>query len=128
MTHLSVDSLASLSTAAIALAPSTPMSLSSSLPASAEGRHVRSVHGGLNTFGVCRAGTLRAGSVQGGGSREGRHGAALESLAQRGDADGGVGAMTDSVDATERILAETASVGRSKCHRGLTRIASVDLG
>ena len=35
---------------------------------------------------VCRAVTLRAGSVQGGGSREGRHGAALEPLAQRSDA------------------------------------------
>ena len=43
--------------------------------------------------------TLRAGGVQGGGSREGRHGAALESLAQRGDADGGVGAIAEKVDA-----------------------------
>ena len=38
--HPSVDSWESLSTAAIALVPSTPMSLRSSLPASAEGRNV----------------------------------------------------------------------------------------
>ena len=37
-----------MSTAAIPLAPSTPMSLPSSLPASAEGRHVRSVHWGAD--------------------------------------------------------------------------------
>ena len=66
----------------------------------------------MNTSGVCRAVTLRAGGVQGGGSREGRHGAALESLAQRGDALGGVGAFGPDaalVDATDYVVAETAS-------------------
>ena len=75
----------------------------------------RSVHRGLNTSGVCRAVTLRAGSVQiyGGGSRERRHGAALESLAQRSDALGGVGALQISpgamlqVDAAKLIASET---------------------
>ena len=47
---LSVDSWESLSTAAIALAPSTPMSLSSSLPASAEGAAGQKCSWGANTF------------------------------------------------------------------------------
>ena len=50
---------------------------------------------------------MRAGSVQGGGSLERRHGAALEPLAQRGDALGGVGAAILG-DATDRIVSETA--------------------
>ena len=45
--HLSVDSWASLSTAAIAFAPSTPMALLLSLPSGREARHLKSVHGAL---------------------------------------------------------------------------------
>ena len=75
-----------------------------------------SVQRGLNTSGVCRAVTLRAGSVQihGGGSREGRYGAALEPLAQRSDALGGVGALLLaklSPDTAEAVAGETASGG-----------------
>ena len=48
------------------------------------------------------------------GSREGRHGAALESLAQRSDATGGVGALLlapHSPDTAEAVVGETASGG-----------------
>ena len=63
---------------------------------------------------VCRAVTLRAGSVLGGGSRERRHGAALEPLAQRSDALGGVGAYVTPLvleDTAEAIAGEAASGG-----------------
>ena len=91
--------------------------------------------GGLNTSVVCRAVTLRAGSVQiyGGGSREGRHGAALEPLAQRSDALGGVGASAVFADATECVVAETAGERRGaacqKCSWGCDAYRpSVDFG
>ena len=54
----------------------------------------------------------------GGGSRERRHGAALEPLAQRSDALGGVGALPDRVDAADHVVGETASEGRQKCSGG----------
>ena len=63
---------------------------------------------------------MRAGSVQidGGGSRERRHGAALESLAQRGDALDGVGASAFFVDAADHVVGETASEGEGKVSSG----------
>ena len=79
------------------------MPLWSSLPASAEGAACQKCSWGLNTSGAV---TLRAWSVQGGGSRERRHGAALESLAQRSDALGGVVTIAVVVDATECVVAD----------------------
>ena len=79
-----------------------------------------SVQRGLNTSVVCRAATLRAGSAQiyGCDSRERRHGAALEPLAQRSDALGGVGAVAVYVEATESVIGETVSKGEGKVSSG----------
>ena len=61
---------------------------------------------------------MRAGSVLGGGSREGRHGAALEPLAQHIDALGGVDAVAVLLDATELVAGEAASEGEEKRSAG----------
>ena len=73
-------------------------SIGSGWPSTLRAHGRSSVQRGLNTSGVCRAVTLRAGSVQiwGSGARERGHGAALESLAQRGDALGVVCATVGS--------------------------------
>ena len=57
--------------------------------------------------------------IYGGGSRERRHSAALEPLAQRGDAHSGVGAFTVFVftvfvDAAERVVGRVKDAKRSR--------------
>ena len=56
--------------------------------------------------------------IDGGGSRERRHGAALEPLEQSSDALGGVGA-TKVGDATELVAREAASEEEKNVKRGL---------
>ena len=56
--------------------------------------------------------------IYGGGSRERRHGAALEPLAQRSDALGGVGSAAVYVEATESVTGETVSKGEGKVSSG----------
>ena len=52
-------------------------------------------------------------TLWGGGALERGHGAALERLAQLGDALGGVGAVTQRIDAAEHVKGQAAKGRRS---------------
>ena len=85
------------------------MPLLVSLPASAEGAACQKCSWGAEHFcGLLGSDIACRQPDYGRGSRERRHGAALESLAQRIDALGGVGAIAILVEATELIARQAA--------------------
>ena len=91
----------SLRMAASAVAPSAPMPLRKRLRA-------RGAMGNGERVGVSMGADTRA-SGGGGGALERGHGAALEPLAQLGDALSGVGAVAPEVEAAELVEAQAAN-------------------
>ena len=104
----------SLSTAAIALPPSTPMLLRPRLRATGRARMVREQ--------ACQRALTR--HSWGGGALERGHGAPLEHLAQLGDALGGVGTLDFTISilvvAAERVAGQAVRMTKEECQWALT--------